>query len=360
MLERPLAPEPFETIRRRGGGAAPTPAFCSAMGIVKALTAVVGALSLFWAQAAPALDLQGHRGARGLAPENTLPGFAVALSLGVTTLELDTAMTRDGVVVVSHNTRLNPDITRTGDGAWLEQPGPAIHSLTLAELRRYDVGRIKPGTGYARQHAGQAAVDATPIPTLGDLFALVRKAGNSEVRFNIETKISPLAPDEGPDPETFTRALVDVVRREGMAARAAIQSFDWRTLRVVQQIAPEIPTAYLSAQQPFLDNIAARGPAGSPWTAGFQHRDYGSVAKMVKAAGGTIWSPYVGDLTKAALDEARTLGLTVVVWTVNEPAQIARMLALGVDGIISDRPDRVRQAMEDRGLPLPRGTPVAP
>ena len=325
---------------------------------MKILTAALACLAM--TQPALAFDLQGHRGARGLAPENTLPAFAAALSLGVTTLELDTAIAKDGVVVISHDPRLNSDITRTKDGKWLDQRGPAIHSFTFAELQQYDVGRIRPGTDYARRYPGQKPVDGTRIPRLGDLFALVRKSGNQLVRFNIEIKTSPLAPGETPDPESFAGTLIDAIRQEGMAARVTIQSFDWRTLQVVQRVSPEIPTAYLSAQQRFLDNIAAHTSAGSPWTAGFQYRKHGSVARMVKAAGGRVWSPYHGDLSEGTLREARDLGLRVVVWTVNEPTQIRSMLDLGVDGIISDRPDLVRQVMAERGMALPLPTPIAP
>ena len=121
-----------------------------------------------------AFDLQGHRGARGLAPENTLAGFARALEIGVTTLETDLAVTKDGVIVLSHDPVLNPDIVRGPDGQWLAAPGPAINSLTLAELKRYDVGRIKPGTKYAQQFAGQTPVDGQRIPTLAELFDLAK------------------------------------------------------------------------------------------------------------------------------------------------------------------------------------------
>jgi len=307
-----------------------------------------------------AFDLQGHRGARGLSPENTLPAFATALSLGVTTLELDTGITKDGVVVISHEPALSPDITRSKDGKWLEKSGPAIYSLTFAELQQYDVGRLKPNTGYARNFPDQKAVDGTRIPRLADLFDLVRRSGNGQVRFNIETKLSPLRPEETPDPEIFTKTLVELIRKEGMESRVSIQSFDWRTLQVVKKIAPEIPTAYLSAQQRSLDNIGADTPAGSAWTAGYRYRDSGSVPKMVKAAGGQIWSPYFGDLTEANLKEAHELGLNVIVWTVNVPAQIRKMLDLGVDGLISDRPDLVRRAMGERGMALPSATPVQP
>jgi glycerophosphoryl diester phosphodiesterase len=307
-----------------------------------------------------AFDLQGHRGARGLAPENTLPGFATALSIGVTTLELDTGITKDGVVVISHDTALNPDITRDANGKWLETRGPSIHSLTFAELRQYDVGRIRPGTKYAKQYPDQRAVDGTRIPRLADLFALVKRSGNPRVRFNIETKISPLDRGQTVDPETFASAVISVVRQEEMTGRVSIQSFDWRTLQAVQRIAPEMPTAYLSSQQHFLDNIAAGSLTGSPWTAGLQYRDHGSIPKMVKAAGGKTWSPYHGDLTDTALKEAHALGLTVVVWTVNEPAQIRNLLDRSVDGIISDRPDLVRRIMTGRVMPLPLATPIAP
>jgi glycerophosphoryl diester phosphodiesterase len=322
--------------------------------------AALAALLAMAALAAHAFDLQGHRGARGLAPENTLPAFAAALSLGVTTLELDTGVTSDGVVVISHEPWPHPDTARGPDGAWLAAHGPAIHSITYAELARYDVGRLNPATNYGRRLPEQKPVDGTRIPRLSDLFALVNRSGNTAVRFNIETKIDPRAPQTTLPPEEFARALVRAIRDGGMARRASIQSFDWRTLKVVQAEAPEIPTVYLTAQQKWLDNIGAGNPAGSEWTAGVQHAQHRSVPRMVQAAGGKTWSPFFGDLDSTNLAEAKALGLAIVVWTVNSPADIARMMDLGVDGIISDRPDLVRAEMQKRGMPLPTATPVAP
>src|SRR5262249_7827545 len=126
----------------------------------------------FFASAAAAFDLQGHRGARGLAPENTLEAFATALSIGVTTLEFDLAITRDGILVVSHDSRLKPDHTRGPDGEFLDAEGPAIRSLTLAEVKRYDVGRLKPGTAYAAAFPEQRGMDGARIPTLMEVFEL--------------------------------------------------------------------------------------------------------------------------------------------------------------------------------------------
>jgi glycerophosphoryl diester phosphodiesterase len=304
---------------------------------------------LFMTTTAYSLDLQGHRGARGLKSENTLPAFAHALAIGVTTLELDCGLTRDGVVVVSHDSVLNPDITRGPDGKWLERDGPPIWHQTYAELQRYDVGRIKPGSAYAGRFPRQHSVDGARIPRLAEVFALVRDTGNSAVRFNIETKISPVAPERTSSPEWLARALIAVIRAEKMAGRVTIQSFDWRTLQLMQREAPEVPTVYLTEQQDFMNNILA-DQADSPWTAGYHvSRFGGSIPRMFMAAGGAGWSPYYGEVTRGNVKEAQSLGLKVVVWTVNSASDMQRMIELGVDGIISDYPDLLRKIAADGG-----------
>lgn len=300
------------------------------------------------AEPARPLDLQGHRGARGLVAESTIAGFETALRLGVTTLELDTVVTRDGVVVIHHDRRLNPDHTRTADGRWIEPPGAVIFATDAAALRAFDIGRARPGSRTAATFAQQQAVDGARIPTLDELFERVKSLGADRVRFNIETKLSPVAPDEGPAPEAFARAVLDVVRRHGLLDRVSIQSFDWRTLQAVQRLAPGVPTAYLTSQQDW-----GPGVTDGVWTAGLRAADHGSVPRMVKAAGGSIWSPFFGDLTEALVLEARSLGLRVAPWTVNEPVHIGRMLDLGVDALITDYPDRARTEMAARGLALP-------
>jgi glycerophosphoryl diester phosphodiesterase len=296
------------------------------------------------------LDLQGHRGARGLLPENTLPAFQRALELGVTTLEMDIAITSDGVLVISHDPLLNPDITRDATGRFLDQHGPAIRTLTWTQLQAYDVGRIKPGSEYARQFPDQQPRDGTRFPRLADVFDLVKRSGDDKVRFDIETKVNPDKPDETLAPEPFALALVEEIRKAGMARRAQIQSFEWRTLQVVQKTAPEIETVYLTAQQRWLDNVGAGRPEGSRWTAGIQFRDHGSVPKMVKAAGGSHWAAFFGDLDASKVKEAQSLGLKVLAWTVNDPVVMGRMLDYGVDGLITDRPDLARKLLEERRI----------
>jgi glycerophosphoryl diester phosphodiesterase len=266
--------------------------------------------------AAQPLDLQGHRGARGHLPENTLPGFERALAMGVTTLELDVGITRDAVVVIHHDRRLNPDLARGPDGRWIAPPGPLVRERTFAELARYDVGRLRPGSEYAQRFPHQQPIDGAGIPRLSDLF---EKARRIQVNFNIETKISAQAPDETLAPEPFARALIAEIRKAGMERRTSIQSFDWRTLEVVEREAPQIATVYLTG-------------SGN------------SDPEKVHAAGGRIWSPDFRELDAARAAAARRLGLKIIPWTVNEPADIRRMLELRVDGIISDYPDRVREA----------------
>lgn len=314
---------------------------------------------------AHAFDLQGHRGARGLAPENTLPAFARALTIGVTTLELDAGVTEDGVVVVAHDRRLNPDIARGPDGRWLVGRTHTIHELTFRELSRYDVGRIRPGSDYSKRFPDQRRIDGVRIPKLEEVFELARKAHNGEVRFNIETKLSPLAPDETAGPDAFTRALIQVVRANGVEHRTIIQSFDWRTLALAQREAPEIAVAYLTSDD---ENVRDVGREPSPWTNGVRFADHGSVPKMVAAAaagprrsaGAAIWSPNSRDLTEALVKEAKGLGLAVLPWTVNEAADMERLIDWGVDGIITDYPDRLRDVMAAKRLPLPKPTPVSP
>ena len=279
--------------------------------------------------------------------------------MGVDTLELDMDVTKDGVIVVSHDRWLSPDLARDTNGAYVAPPGTPYIQLTLAQVKSYDVGVIRPGSDYAKQFPDQLSVPGTPIPTLAEVFALVRKSGNTHVRLNIETKLNPLIPDDAPDPDRFVTLVLDLLKRENFADRVMVQSFDWRTLQLVQKRAPKIPTVYLTSQAPFFANVFPEKP--SPWRAGFDPvRFGGSVPAAIKAAGGKIWSPYYGDVDKAKMDEAHALGLQVIVWTVNDPKPMADLIDLGVDGIISDRPDILRTVAAEKGVALPKATPVAP
>jgi glycerophosphoryl diester phosphodiesterase len=304
-------------------------------------------------------DSQGHRGARGLLPENSLAAFARALSIGVTTLELDTCVTRDNIVVITHYYRLEPEITRKESGEWLSETGPAIHSLTLKELRTYDVGRMNPERSYQAGFPEQVAVDGTRIPTLAELLDLIQRSGNKLVRLNIEAKLRPMEPELYPGPEDFITAILKIVRDEGLMERVTIQSFDWRALQETQRQAPDIPTAYLTVQQGFFDTVHRGEPGPSPWHAGFDIDTFGSIPETIKAAGGSIWSSFHREITSQSIEQAHRLGLEVKVWTVNDMDRMESLIDMGVDGIITDYPDRLRQVLKKLNMELPEQTPVS-
>jgi glycerophosphoryl diester phosphodiesterase len=301
-------------------------------------------------------DIEAHRGGRALRPENTLPAFANALSMGVDTLELDLAITRDEVVVVSHDRSLNPDLARGADGQYIAASIPYI-DLTLAQVKTYDVGQIRPGSAYAAQFPGQRAIPDTRIPTLSEVIALVRASGDTHVRLNIEIKIDPHHPRESLDPDRFVAIVLALLRHEHFESRVMIESFDWRSLLLVRRLAPQIPTVYLTTQTGHEPTVYS--DRASIWTAGFSPGEYGgSVVRAVKAAGGRIWSPYYRDLDARSIAEAHLLGVAVIAWTVNDAQEMADLIDMGVDGIISDRPDVLRTVGAAKGLQVPVAHPA--
>jgi len=305
---------------------------------------------------APAFDLEGHRGTRGLAPENTLAAFRRALAIGVTTLETDLAVTRDGVLVLSHDPYLNPALTRDASGAWLTQQGANIHALELTQLRRFDVGRLNPAHAYARNWPQQVPADGERVPTFDELVALVR-ARSTTVRLNIETKITPTSGEEVPAPDAFARLVIAALDRTGMAERTTVQSFDWRTLIAIKGLRPRQATACLTIESESMNTNLVDGTGASPWHAGLRAAEHGSVPRLARAAGCEIWSMFWRNLTPELAAEAHALGLKLLPWTVNDPVDMARLIELGVDGLITDYPDRLRQVLAAKGMPLPPAAP---
>jgi len=314
----------------------------------------IGIGFMFWRSGAaelPKFDLEGHRGTRGHAPENTLAAFRKALEIGVTTLEMDLALTKDGVLVVSHNSELNPDITRGPDGKFLTANGPTIRSLTLNDVKQYNVGRLNPDRPYAKQFADQKSSDDERIPTLQEVASLVR---DKQVRLDIEIKTDPTKPDLTADIPTFAKAVADFLRAEKLSDRTVVQSFDFGALKEMKRLDPTVATSCLTIERGQDDNVQAGRPGASPWLGGLDIDDFnGNLPALVKKTGCQIWAPFFRDASDARIKAAHDLGLKVVVWTVNAPTDIASMLDRGVDGIISDYPDRVREAMKARGLTLP-------
>lgn len=281
----------------------------------------------------------GHRGARGLFPENTLEGFAAALAQGIDVVELDVALTADRVVVVMHDPALNPNLTRDANGAWLEPPTPLLRSLRAADLQAYDVGRLRPGTAYAALHPDQSPRDGARIPTLDAVLRLNRSA-----QFIIELKTFPGEPGRGASGPELADAVVAIADAAGVTPRITVEGFDWRGPRHLHRIRPDVRLAWLTRAET-VRNAAT-------WWGGPMAADFGgSVARAVAAEGGPVWAPDHNDLTDASVQEAHALGLQVIPWTVNDPADMRRLIEWGVDGLVTDRPDRARAVTSGANSP---------
>jgi len=290
----------------------------------------------------------GHRGAAGLAPENTLSGFARACEIGVDAVEFDVLLTADGEAVVYHDFNLKPEITRTQDGKWLEDSTPpAINDLTLTELKTFDVGHLKPLSRYARRYPEQQPVDGERVPTLHEVITLHRHQCRKSTELWVEIKTTPEKPDLTPVPEVVAEAVVKILREEKISDRTRILSFDWRNLVHVQKIAPDIPTVYLSLEGVRLNNIKSGQPGSSPWMAGLDIDDFaGSIPRAVQAAGGRYWAPYYKHVTISNIQTAHQLGIQVFVWTPDSRSEMERLIDMGVDGIITNRPDILKAVLK--------------
>jgi glycerophosphoryl diester phosphodiesterase len=264
-------------------------------------------------------DIERHRGTRGLRPENTLAAFGKALQIGVTTLELDTGVTKDGVVVVSHERRISPlECQDTGGNHVV---GRLIRDLTLAEIQTLDCGTRHPPNPATDPFVGtREAVPGTHMPTLAQVFELANRYGADGVQFNIETKIDPTVDDTVP-PAEFASRVLGVIERFGMVERSLLQSFDWRTLVEAKKQRPAVRTVAL-AQAPTIF-------PGTPWTAGVPIAAdawQGSLAKVVKSIGATILSPRFQDLTDPLIAAAHRQGLHVVPWTVDDAPTMGSLI----------------------------------
>ena len=288
----------------------------------------------------------GHRGARGVLPENSLEGFDFVLSTGVELLEFDVVLTSDGVPVITHNHRLHAASFRDMDGHFLRGEEPKVSSLSLQDLRRFDIGRLDGQSIYGKRFPDQAQMDGVRVPSLDDLLQLVSQPKNQRAHLMLELKSDP---DLAQDPDYRRGLVAEVVgrvRAAGVENRTLLHSFDWDLLAECQRQAPDMPTSYLS-QMP--DNEADLGEDSAlDITPLFEH-DVLSIPGKVKEQGGQLWCPYYEDITPESLATARASGVIVVVWTVNEVADIDRMIDLRVDAICTDYPGRVQRRLADRG-----------
>ncbi|WP_104044782.1 glycerophosphodiester phosphodiesterase family protein [Arthrobacter sp. ZGTC412] len=300
-------------------------------------------------------DLQSHRGGRGEWTEESLAAFENSLALGVTTLELDTHLTEDGKVVVWHDDTIQAGKCKDTAAATAKDPefpyvGDRVAELSLAQVKTLDCG-FKQLSGYPEQDV----VEGNRIAELKDVYQLVRDTKAAKVRFNVETKVES-SEIGGAGMESLTRAVVAEIKASGMADRTTLQSFDWSSLNLTKEIAPELPLVALSSGNAWM---GVGQPGASRNLGGIDIDDYsGSLPKAAAAQGYDVASPTFSSVTPEMIAEAHHLGLPVIPWTVNTTADMERLMDLGVDGIITDYPTRLRTLMEERGLKLPKAYEV--
>jgi len=278
---------------------------------MKLLSLALSLLMTLNPEFAQAIDVQGHRGARAVLPENSLPALRHALELGVDTLEFDMGVSKDGVVVVLHDQQINPVICQYKDGSNAEE-GLWIHQLTLEQIKQFDCG-----SKQNPRFDTQALIPGTEIPTLAEVFEMVKNSGlpNAKtVRFNIETKSKPDKPHAQPAADEFVEAILKVIRHYDLESRVTLQSFDPATLIAAQEIAPNLQLSILLREKP--DN----------WL---------DAAESVSA---DIVSPHHTLIGRKDVEQIQEAGLAVIPWTANSKRQWTRLVKLGVDGIITDDP----------------------
>ena len=261
----------------------------------------------------PRILVHGHRGARARLPENTLPAFQYAVQQGADVLELDMAVTKDNVIVVSHDPILHGPVC-TGS-----KPSAVIHELTLSEVKEWDCGAVQ-----NPRFSTQKTVPGTRMPTLDEVFQL---AGRSNVQFNIETKSFPDHPEYTPAPEEFSKLVLEKIRHYHLEKRVILQSFDFRTLVAMRKLAPEIRLSAL------IEN---------------DNRDFVTVSKA--AANAEIISPEYPLATPEKVAAAHAAKLQVVPWTADTPKDWDMLIDAKVDAIISDDPAALIEHLKKRGL----------
>ncbi|MBI2693144.1 glycerophosphodiester phosphodiesterase [Mycobacterium nebraskense] len=307
---------------------------------------IVSAPPLADAQA-PEFDLQAHRGGRGETTEESLRAFAKSLELGVSTLELDINITRDGQPLVWHDPAIDADKCADTRPAFASDPqypyvGKLVHELTLSQIRTLDCGRRLP------EFPDAEVVRGNKIAILPEVFALA-DSYRAAVRYNIETKVAADQPGTSADPQQFVDVILAAVRSAGKVSRVEIESFDWRTLPLVHRDEPSIPLVALYNEDTWVPD--------SPWLAGENAADpafAGDPMIGAKLVGADIVSPsYQLVAGKPYVDRAHALGLKVIPWTVDDAATMREQIADGVDGLITDYPTLLRSVMAELGMPLP-------
>ncbi|WP_136442236.1 glycerophosphodiester phosphodiesterase family protein [Pacificoceanicola onchidii] len=291
--------------------------------------------------------LIGHRGARGVMPENTMEGFAFTLKVGVRAMEFDVVLTRDRTPIITHNHHLLNAATRGSDGNWLTGAELKVSDLSLTEVKQFDVGGLDGSTVYGKRFPDQVFMSGVQVPCLAELLDFALQPEGRDLLLLLEMKSEPALPDQRGNPLEIVHEVIEEVRSRGLEQRTILHSFDWSLLEECARLACDIPRSYLS-QLPENDDDPGEDSQKSV-APDFDVLGV-SIPQAVANAGGSLWCPYFMDVTPELVAEAHELGLLVETWTVNETDDINAMIDAGVDGIITDYPGRAQRILLSRGL----------
>lgn len=304
------------------------------------------------------IEIYAHRGIAAFWPENTLIGYEKSIELGVTGLDIDVAITKDNIIVGSHDPFLNKHFTRDKTKQWLADDNIIISNLNFAELADYDVGKINPNSSYGKHFNLRESLDNISIPSLEQVIALIKTKGSSFHKLQIEIKTDPKLHNDQYI-ENFVRQIIAVLNKNNFISQAELQSFDWRTLLYAKKIAPSVRTSYITQQHAEFNTFADRNtwfglrPKLS-WTAGYKLKDFNnSVPFMISKLGGDIWCPSYTDLTQELVAMAQSYNLKVIPWTVDDKSDMQKLIDLDVDGIITNRSDLLREVLAYNNILLP-------
>ena len=290
------------------------------------------------------IKIYGHRGARGVLPENTLESFKYLFENNIHAYETDILISKDFIPVITHDFRLDPSYTKDINDNWIEDEKIKIIDLTYDQILQFDVGTLNKLSKYGRKFINQKSLQNQKIPKLSELLKLTSDNIVEDLLINLEIKSTPIEKNLTPEPDEMVKIIIDEVSRSNLEDRIIYSSFDWRVLREIKERGSKIPRAYLTS--------GARGKIydKSPWLDFTPLHNGVELPELIKALGGSAWHPNYKDVNKEIVQISHDKGLPVNVWTVNRESDMLRMIDYGVDGIMTDYPLKLKELCERKNI----------
>ena len=290
------------------------------------------------------IKIYGHRGARGVLPENTLESFKYLFENNIHAYETDILISKDFIPVITHDFRLDPSYTKDINDNWIEDENIKIIDLTYDQILQFDVGTLNKLSKYGRKFINQKSLQNQKIPKLSELLKLTSDNIVEDLLINLEIKSTPIEKNLTPEPDEMVKIIIDEVSRSNLEDRIIYSSFDWRVLREIKERDSKIPRAYLTS--------GARGKIydKSPWLDFTPLHNGVELPELIKALGGSAWHPNYKDVNKEIVQISHDKGLPVNVWTVNRESDMLRMIDYGVDGIMTDYPLKLKELCKRKNI----------